>query len=122
MPKFSARSLDLLSTCHPHLQQIMKKVIEETDIAILCGHRSHASQDLCFANKTSTLAWPKSKHNHKPSLAVDVAPYPVDWDNVQAFRDLAVIIKRVAKELEIPVEWGGDWKNFRDYPHWQIAE
>ncbi|WP_084494694.1 M15 family metallopeptidase [Alkanindiges illinoisensis] len=25
-----------------------------------------------------------------------------------------------AKELNIPLEWGGDWKNFKDGPHYQL--
>lgn len=127
MPKFSAKSLDILATCHPHLQKLMKAVIAETDITILCGHRGEEAQNLAFKNHTSQIKWPNGKHNRMPSLAVDIAPYPIEWDNLQRFRDLAVIVKRIANDLDIPIEWGGDWgwKNgrqtgFVDLPHYQL--
>ncbi|MGE8636345.1 MAG: M15 family metallopeptidase, partial [Achromobacter piechaudii] len=37
-----------------------------------------------------------------------------------AFADLAGVVKACAVELGVPVEWGGDWKSFKDEPHFQI--
>ena len=36
------------------------------------------------------------------------------------FEALAKEFKKVAKEKGIEVVWGGDWKNFKDLPHFQI--
>ena len=33
---------------------------------------------------------------------------------------LAAAMKRAAKELNIPIEWGGDWVSFPDGPHYQL--
>ena len=120
MPKFSKQSLDRLATCHPDLQRLMHAVIRRVDITILCGHRGETEQNAAFANHTSQLKWPKGKHNKLPSLAVDIAPYPVDWNNVQRFKDVAEIVKQEATDLDIDIEWGGDWHSIVDLPHWQL--
>lgn len=52
--------------------------------------------------------------------AIDLAPYPVEWANIKRFKDLGALMKRAAKELGIEIEWGGDWKSFKDYPHYQL--
>jgi peptidoglycan L-alanyl-D-glutamate endopeptidase CwlK len=33
---------------------------------------------------------------------------------------LAPAMKQAAAELRIPIEWGGDWRSFKDGPHWQL--
>ena len=120
MPNFSARSLERLRTCHEDLQRLFLAVIEEYDCTILEGHRGQAAQDKAFAEGKSKLRWPNGKHNKMPSMAVDVAPYPIDWNNTKRFKEMAVVVKRVAAELGIDVKWGGDWKSFVDMPHWEL--
>ena len=54
--------------------------------------------------------------------AADIAPMLegiVSW-HWPDYHKLAPVVKKVAKGLEIPVEWGGDWKSFADGPHWQL--
>ncbi|WP_016678642.1 M15 family metallopeptidase, partial [Yersinia pestis] len=29
-------------------------------------------------------------------------------------------MKQAAKAMELPLQWGGDWKNFRDGPHFEL--
>ena len=36
------------------------------------------------------------------------------------YRALAPFVKATAEELKITVEWGGDWLDFPDGPHWQL--
>jgi peptidoglycan L-alanyl-D-glutamate endopeptidase CwlK len=120
MPKFSRTSLDRLETCHADLQRLMHAVIEEVDCTILCGHRTQDEQDKAFAAGNSKLRFPHSKHNKFPSRAVDVAPWPIDWKDIGAFRKLSEVVKRKAHELEIDIEWGGDWRSFKDYPHYEL--
>ena len=119
MPSFSNASKAKLATCHDDIQKLMNAVIEKVDIIILCGHRGEVDQNAAYANGTSKLRYPYSKHNSSPSNAVDIAPYPLDWDNAKRFRDLAVVVKATAAELNIPIKWGGDWKSFCDLPHWE---
>lgn len=122
MPKFSKTSLDRLNTCDSRLIRLMEVVISEMDITILCGHRGREEQNKAFMEGKSKLCYPKSKHNSYPSRAVDICPYPINWDDIDGFKELATIVKQKAQELDIPIEWGGDWIGFKDYPHWQIKD
>lgn len=109
-----------LKTCHSDIQKVMSEVIKLRDIRITCGARGKLEQDAAFAAGNSKLRFPKSKHNKTPSMAVDVVPYPEMWSSVQAFKDLSVIVKKVASELGVDLKWGGDWDSFKDYPHWEL--
>jgi peptidoglycan L-alanyl-D-glutamate endopeptidase CwlK len=101
-------------------QNKFSHVLARRDISITCGYRSKAEQDKAYEDGFSKLKWPESQHNKRPSRAVDVVPYPEKWSSVEAFEELAVIVKEEAELLGIDVEWGGDWVHFRDYPHWQL--
>jgi peptidoglycan L-alanyl-D-glutamate endopeptidase CwlK len=67
------------------------------------------------------------KSRHLPgadgkSRAIDIAPLDggqVSWAWPTYFK-LAPIIKQAAKEVGVPIEWGGDWRTFKDGPHWQL--
>ena len=62
-----------------------------------------------------------SNHNVYPSVAVDVVPYPEQYSDVKAFEDFAKLVKEVAELLNIKVRWGGDFKTFKDYAHWELV-
>jgi len=76
-------------------------------------------QNKAFNEGKSQLKFPLSKHNKYPSLAVDVAPYPIDWENIERFKDFVAYVKGVAKGLGIEVKSGSDF-SFKDYPHWEV--
>jgi len=126
MPKFSKRSLIQLESCHIVLQRLLRRVIERTDFTVICGFRNQEAQDKAYANGRSKLKFPHSKHNISPSLAVDCVPYPVDWNDMQRFRDLASVVKEEfaampeAEKLRYELVWGGDWKTFVDAPHFEL--
>lgn len=121
MYKFGKASRERLATCHPDLQRLFNEVIKEIDCSIICGHRTAEEQEKAFKGGFSKVQFPNSKHNQMPSLAVDVAPYPIDWNDVAGFERLAEVVKRKAKELNIKIVWGGDWKRFVDRPHWELG-
>lgn len=116
---FSGRSAENLSEAHPDLQRLFTAVLAVADCTILCGYRNERSQTEAYRSGKSQLPWPKSKHNQKPSLAVDVAPYPINFADIARFKAFADVVKMCAKQLGIAVEWGGDW-SWKDYPHWQL--
>lgn len=136
MYKFSKRSLNNLATAEEKLQVLFNAVIEEIDCTIIYGHRTPEEQfELFKQGREKKDGWwvkvgktvtnldgniKKSKHNYFPSKAVDVVPFPLDWNDIESFKNLAVIVKKKAKELNIDVEWGGDWASLKDYPHWQV--
>lgn len=122
MPQFSKTSLQRLKTCDKRLQRIFKEVIKGYDITILEGHRTLERQKELYDKGSSKIdgITKKGKHNYNPSLAVDVAPYPIDWNNTVRFKELALIVKYEAKKQGIDIRWGGDWKSFIDMPHWEL--
>lgn len=122
MPKFGRRSNLNLCTCHPKLQQLFREVIKHYDCSILCGHRGEDEQNKAFYDGNSKVQYPDSKHNSLPSMAVDVAPYPIDWQNVERFYHFAGYVQCIADQLGIEIEWGGNWTNLKDCPHWQLKE
>jgi len=129
MPKFGKRSRDRLATCDPRLQELFNKVIELVDITIICGERGKAAQDEAFASGNSTVQYPGSRHNRAPSMAVDWAPWPIDWDDTSRFLYVAGIIYGVAREMGIEnIRNGADWRRdgrangnkFEDLGHTEI--
>lgn len=144
MPNFSNKSRKLLSTCHPDLQAIMNEAIKQYDFSILEGARSTERQIQLFKEGKSKCDGIKIKSNHQPrtckecpqgcSFAIDIAPFPIDWEDTNAFKELAVIVLDIANEMynlgEIKhkLRWGGDWnmngktsdETFRDYPHFEL--
>ena len=123
MNVFSRKSESRLSSCHSKLQVLMRAVLQVQDISIICGHRTKQTQNSYYRSGTSKLKWPDSKHNKSPSLAVDIIAYPFcGWNNLDAFKELSVIVKEKADELGIKIKWGGDFKSFVDMPHWQLEE
>lgn len=127
---FGKRSKESLSTCNSALQTLAKKALATSpmDFSIICGHRNKQDQDKAFSDGTSKLRWPRSKHNKQPSLAFDAVPYPLDWNDLDSFKDLGEHIKSTWESLSLEekegwdLSWGGDWKSFKDYPHYELIK
>ena len=135
MPSYSARSRERLEMCHPDLQFLFNRVIECFDCSILAGHRGAAQQEMLFRTGKTKVRWPESKHNSEPSLAVDVAPYPVDWNlrDPQALKRwyyFGGLVMGLAQAFGIRLRWGGDWdrdsefddQTFNDLPHFELTD
>ena len=128
MPKFSDQSEDRLLSCDERLQKLFNTVIEHWDCTVLDGHRGKERQEEAFRTGMSKLQFPKSPHNVFPSLAVDVAPYPIKWADRERFIYFAGKVMAVAKLMGIPLRFGGDWsmddhmadETFRDLVHYEI--
>lgn len=128
MPSFSNQSKQRLSLCHPNLQMICNKAIKIYDFSIITGFRDKETQNQMYEEGKSKLKWPHSKHNMSPSHAVDVAPYPIDWQDSERFYYLAGIFMALAHENGIDLRWGGDWdrdtdfddQTFNDLPHFEL--
>ena len=110
---------------HPDIKKLMIEAIKDTpiDFTIIETVRTLKKQKEYYSKgKSKTL---KSRHipsSNKSGMceAVDAVPYPVNWDNIKRFVILADHIKSKAKELNIPITWGGDFKNFFDAPHYEL--
>lgn len=122
MPTFSQTSAKRLATCDPRLQEIMNEVVKMYDISILCGHRGEEEQNAAHMEGRSKLVWPESNHNVVPSRAVDIAPYPIDWDDINRFHFMAGVVTTVAAQHGYKIRWGGDWATFFDGPHFELVD
>jgi peptidoglycan LD-endopeptidase CwlK len=117
---FGERSRSRLKGVHPDLVKVMNRAIELTpvDFTIIEGVRSAARQQQLVAQGASKTM----RSRHITGHAVDIAPVidgEVRWD-WPLFHKLAPAVKQAAKEVGVPVEWGGDWLRFKDGPHWQL--
>lgn len=144
MPSFSARSLDRLLTTHSSLIRVFKQVVVKYDCTILEGLRSYELQQLYYDQGKSKILPGQSWHNGwkatddfrlwKPdpkgiSLAVDVAPYPIDWNDIPRFQMFGHYVLGVADGMGVNLRWGGDWNRnwdlkdqaFHDLPHFELA-
>ena len=117
MPIFSMRSTVILQTCDPQLQDLFRRVVYSFDCAVVSGHRPEEDQNSLFHRGLSKLKWPHSKHNRKPSLAVDVYPYPIDWKDRDRFHYFAGVVMGMALSLNYNLRWGGDWDK-----DWQVRD
>jgi hypothetical protein len=130
MPSFGKSSQDKLATCDPRLQKVFNEVIKYFDCTVIEGHRGEEAQNKAFAEGKSKLKYPQGKHNKTPSLAADVLPYPIDWNDTNRMRYFAGFVVGIAATMGIKLRWGGDWNqntelkdnSFNDLPHFEIAD
>lgn len=120
MFKLSKRSLTKLEGVHEELVRVIKRSIEITtvDFVVLEGLRTVERQkELYFSGASKTM-----RSRHLTGHAVDLAPWigEVRWD-WPLFHKLAPSVKHAANELGVSIEWGGDWKTFKDGPHFQLT-
>ena len=135
MPKYSDTSKQRLNTCHKDLQLIFAHVIPHFDNSILCGHRGEAEQMEAYNSGRSKVKWPNGKHNRTPSMAVDAAPYPIDWSDRERFHYFAGYVMGVAAILHSEglithrLRYGGVWdmdtqvmdNSFDDLVHYELV-
>lgn len=115
-----ARSLERLNGVHPDLVRVVKLAISKSplDFTVLEGLRTKERQKQLYAQgATKTM-----NSRHLTGHAVDLAPLiggAVSWD-WPLYDKIALVMKAAAKELDVPITWGGDWRSFRDGPHWEL--
>ena len=114
------RSKQRLKGVHPDLVKVVERAIQFTtvDFAVLEGLRTPERQKaLVEAGASQTL-----NSRHLTGHAVDLGAWVGDevrWD-WPLYHKIAAAMKEAAKQVDVPIEWGGDWRNFRDGPHFQL--
>lgn len=121
-----------LLTCHRDLQTLFAHVIIDYDCSVICGERDRPHQTQAFNAGNSKVQYPNSKHNHHPSLAVDVAPYEVnhvDWSKLQSAHfagyvkgvaDQLLRIGTISHHIRCGVDWDSD-NNIDDTTFWDAC-
>ena len=128
MPKFGRRSRENLKTCHKDLQKVLNEVIKTVDCSVIEGHRSKERQNKLYEEGKTKVRYPDGRHNASPSNAVDVVPYPIDWNDRERFHLFAGYVLGVASRMGVTLRWGGDWNmnfevddnKFDDFPHFEL--
>lgn len=112
------RSRERLQGVHPDLVAVVERAIEVSvvDFTVLEGVRSVARQRELF-NKGASKTM---NSRHLTGHAVDLSPWPIDWNDLGRFRTLAEAVKMASVELGVPVVWGGEWRSFYDGPHFEL--
>ena len=125
MPALDARAERNLAGVHPDLVKIVRRAAEISSVAftITEGVRTKERQaQLMRSGASQTM---RSRHlvaSNGFSHAVDVAALvggSIRWD-WPLYDRISIAIKQAAQEVGVPVEWGGDWKSFKDGPHYEL--
>ena len=130
MPRYSKKSKERLSSCDKRLQDVFNEVIKYVDCSILEGHRSKERQNKLYDENRTKVKYPNGRHNSSPSKAVDVTPYPVDWEDRERQTLFAGFVLGLARNMGIRLRWGGDWdmdfqvmdNRFDDFPHFEVRD
>jgi peptidoglycan L-alanyl-D-glutamate endopeptidase CwlK len=114
------RSLSRLEGVHPDLVRVVKKaaVLSDLDFTVLEGIRSVERQKQLVSQGASKTM----NSRHITGHAVDLAPMivgEVRWD-WPLYHKLAKVVKAAAADEKVPLQWGGDWRAFKDGPHWEL--
>ena len=105
MPKFGKRSKERLRGIDARLVSVLNELVKIMDVTIIEGLRSEQRQEKLLKEGSTKTKFSK----HITGKAVDLAPYPIDWKDRDRFHYMGGMIRGIAKQLNIPVRWGGDW-------------
>ena len=125
MYTLGVRSRARLKGVHPDLVKVVERAINLTtvDFTVLAGVRDPLRQKkLVEVGASQTM-----NSRHIPGAdgfakAVDLGAWVDDevrWD-WPLYNKIAAAMKEAAKQVGVPIEWGGDWRTFKDGPHFQL--
>ena len=105
MPHFGKRSKERLKGVDIKLQHILRRLVKIMDVNIIEGLRTQERQNELVAKGASKTKYSK----HIEGRAVDVAPYPIDWEDRERFHYMGGMLRGIAHEMGVKIRWGGDW-------------
>ena len=115
------RSKQRLKGVHPDLVKVVERAIEIStiDFTVLEGLRTPERQKaLLEAGASQTL-----NSRHITGHAVDLGAWvdnQVDW-SWPLYHKIAAAMKDAAKQEGVSIVWGGDWRTFKDGPHFELV-
>ena len=105
MYKFGKRSRKRLEGVDAKLVNVLNELIKIMDVTVIEGLRSAERQKELLAKGATKVKYSK----HMEGKAVDIAPYPIDWEDRERFHYMGGMVRGIAKALNLKVSWGGDW-------------
>ena len=126
--KLGKNSINNLAGVDGRLIAIADLAIELTNIDFgvpsTGGLRTESDQAKLFADGVSKADGVNNKSYHQSGKAMDVYAYvdgKASWDKLH----LAVIASamlQASAQLGYKLKWGGLWKSWQDYPHFEIKD
>lgn len=148
MYNFSKTSRTRLEGVHPKLVAVVEEALRvmgewdaagvaATDFMVLEGVRTPARQKELYAQGRTkpgkVVTWTLNSNHFKNSKtgyghAVDLAPYPLDWNDLKKFDRISRAMFTAADRLGTPIRWGADWdrdgnpreRGETDSPHFEL--
>jgi peptidoglycan L-alanyl-D-glutamate endopeptidase CwlK len=114
--------LTSLSGVHPDLRRVIDRGLQDSplDFAVIEGLRTKKRQEQLVASGASQTM----NSRHLTGHAVDLLPIdPATGKGEFAwplYDQLGPAVKTAAKKEGVPIIWGGDWKSFKDGPHFEL--
>jgi peptidoglycan LD-endopeptidase CwlK len=120
MRKYSQRSLNNLNGIHPDLRRVIDRALQDSplDFVVIEGLRTKERQKQLVASGASRTM----NSRHLTGHAVDLMPIgpngpAFDWP---LYDKLGPAVKEASQKEGVALDWGGDWKSFRDGPHFEL--
>ena len=105
MYKFGKRSRKRLKAVDSRLVNVLNELIKIMDVTVIEGLGSAERQEELLAKGATKVKYSK----HMEGKAVDIAPYPIDWNVRERFHYMGGMVRGIAKALNLDIRWGGDW-------------
>jgi len=126
MPRFGKRSKERLKGVNAKLVNVLNQLIKIMDVTIIEGLRTESRQNELVAQGKSKTKYSK----HLEGRAVDLAPYPIDWEDRERFHYMGGMIRGIGQQMGVDIRWGGDWDSdgeikdngFDDLVHVEIKD
>jgi peptidoglycan L-alanyl-D-glutamate endopeptidase CwlK len=133
------KSKNKLKGVHPNLVRVIERAIQlsSQDFTVLEGLRTPERQAELYAQGRTkpgqVVTWTlKSRHFVQADgwgHAVDLVPWPIDWNSLPKFDAIAKAMFQASKELGTPIRWGADWdqdgqpreRGETDSPHFELV-
>ena len=140
--RVSALSRSRLKGVHPDLIRVVDRalMLSSVDFMVIEGVRTPERQRALYAQGRTKpgriVTWTlRSRHLVQADgfgHAVDLAPYPLDWEGPARFPKFDAIARAMfaaADDLGVAIRWGADWdrdgkpreRGESDSPHWELA-
>ena len=125
MAKFSSKSLNKLTGVDSRLVTLAYEIVtNHHDCSVVYGLRTIEEQKKLVDEGLSKTM----NSRHLTGHAIDLVPYPIDWNNEKRFYYFSGMVLAIAKTMNIPIRWGGDWdmdndlddQKFMDLVHFEI--
>jgi len=112
-----------LQTIKPQLADVVRRAQELAGVRFVVGSGKRAAD---LQKKAVEWGWSQTNEsNHLEGDAVDL--WPIDEEGAVVFDEdmqeaIAQAMKQAAEELGVTIGWGGDWKRWKDRPHFELKK